>query len=58
MKKLKTPLQVANEVMEILNEIEYGFPDKDGTNILTKDENMWDNEFYNFYYLQTPNLIG
>lgn len=57
MKKQRNSLNIAKEVMKELNEIEYGFPDEKGNNILTTDENKWDNEFYNFYYLQSPHEL-
>ena len=43
-----------NEIMNIMNNIEYGFRDEDGNNIIDTDIEKWDNEFNNFYYLQTP----
>ena len=42
-----------NEIMEIMNSIEYGFKDKNGENIIN-NKKKWDEEFNNFYYLQTP----
>ncbi len=44
----------ANEIMNIMNEITYGFKDNNGNNIIETDPKKWDNEFYNFYYLLTP----
>lgn len=40
-------------IMNIMEEIEYGFPDKDGTNIIN-NKTRWNNDFYNFYYLLSP----
>lgn len=40
--------------MEIMETIEYGFKDKQGNNILIQNPLKWENEFYKFYYLQTP----
>lgn len=42
------------KIMDVMDEIEYGFKDKDGKNILTLDPKRWDEEFDDFYYLQTP----
>lgn len=39
--------------MDVLNEIEYGFKDENDNNILN-DAKKWDNEFYKFYYLLSP----
>lgn len=41
-----------NEIMDILNTIDYGFKDEKGFNLI-EDDNKW-NEFEEFYYLQTP----
>lgn len=41
------------EIMQKLNEIEYGFPAQDGTNIYDNPQ-KWDEEFSNFYYLLPP----
>lgn len=49
----KTNLDIANEIMQSITNIEYGFPDEDGSNIMTKDFDRWDNDFFEFYYLQT-----
>ena len=40
------------EIMNILNNIEYGFKDKDGNNLINSE--IWDKDFYNFYYLLSP----
>ena len=42
------------EIMELMNSITYGFKDKDGKNILETNFKKWDEEFDQFYYLQTP----
>ena len=44
----------ANEIMNIMNEITYGFKDHNDNNIMETDQKKWDNEFYSFYYLLTP----
>ena len=41
-----------NNIMDILNEIEYGFKDKFGNNLIN-DLDKWNN-FNDFYYLQEP----
>ena len=38
MKRIKLPLELAQEVMKKLSEIEYGFPDENGNNILITNE--------------------
>lgn len=42
--------------MSIMNDIEYGFKDKDGFNIIN-DTQKWDNDFNSFYYLQEPDEL-
>ena len=42
-----------NEINLIMNQMEYGFKDSSGQNIINNLE-KWDNEFDKFYYLQTP----
>lgn len=42
-----------NEIMKTMELIEYGFKDKSGYNIINNSK-KWDNEFYNFYYMLTP----
>ena len=42
-----------DKIMNIMEGIAYGFKDSDGNNIINKEE-KWDNEFEDFYYLQTP----
>ncbi len=39
--------------MAMMQDIEYGFKDELGNNLIN-DLEKWDNEFNNFYYLQTP----
>ena len=46
-----------NEIMNIMNTIEYGFKDKNGNNIIDTNPQKWDDEFYIFYYLQTPDEL-
>jgi hypothetical protein len=41
------------QIIDVLNEIDYGFKDKNNFNILN-DDKKWDSEFYKFYYLLTP----
>ena len=40
------------EIMDELRNIEYGFKDKNGANLINSES--WDKNFYNFYYLLTP----
>ncbi len=42
------------KIMDTLNKIEYGFKDELGNNILLTNPKKWDEEIYDFYYLQTP----
>lgn len=42
-----------NEINLIMNQMEYGFKDSSGQNIINNLE-KWNNEFDKFYYLQTP----
>ena len=41
-----------DEIMKIMNQIDYGFKDDKGFNLIEKEEE-W-NHFEEFYYLQTP----
>lgn len=50
----KNKLEIAHEIMAVMNEIEYGFPDDKGNNIMTTDFERWDNSFCDFYFLQSP----
>ena len=43
-----------NKIMNIMEDIEYGFKDQNGENIINVNSQKWDNEFNEFYYLQTP----
>lgn len=43
-----------NEIMSIMDTIEYGFRDEDGKNILKEEPQRYEDEFDQFYYLQTP----
>lgn len=45
-----------NKIVSIMNQIEYGFKDSSGQNIIN-DLSKWDNEFNKFYYLQTPDEL-
>ena len=47
-------LETANKIMNLMDSIEYGFKDEDGNNIINTNSQKWDEEFENFYYLQTP----
>ena len=40
-------------IMKTMNNIEYGFKDKTGFNIIN-DSLKWENDFNNFYYFQSP----
>ena len=42
------------DLMDRMEDIEYGFKDEEGNNILTTDLKKWDDHFNDFYYLQTP----
>ncbi len=42
------------KIMHIMDEIEYGFKDENGNNIIDNDPEKWDKDFESFYYLQTP----
>ena len=44
----------AIKIMDIMNQIEYGFKDANNLNIIDNDIEKWDNQFDDFYYLQTP----
>lgn len=37
-----------------MNQIEYGFKDEQGNNIIDTNSTKWDEEFSEFYYLLTP----
>lgn len=45
---------IKQEIMKIMDTIAYGFPDKEGANILEENPEKYDAEFKEFYYLQTP----
>ncbi len=46
-----------NKIMETMNSIEYGFLDQDNNNIIKTNPKKWDEEFYDFYYLLSPNEL-
>ena len=46
-----------NEIMDIMDNIQYGFMDENNENIIDKDIEKWNNEFNSFYYLQTPDEL-
>lgn len=43
-----------NDIMNTMNSIEYGFKDDNDENVNSTNPKKWDEEFENFYYLQTP----
>ena len=43
-------------IMSIMDNIEYGFKDENGNNIIY-DTEKWDNNFNDFYYLQTSDEL-
>lgn len=45
---------VEEKIMSIMNDIEYGFLDENYQNIINVDSKKWDEEFYKFYYLLSP----
>lgn len=44
---------IEQKIMDIMDTIEYGFLDGFGNNIVNNTK-KWDDEFYNFYYLLSP----
>lgn len=46
-----------DEIMNIMENIDYGFKDADGKNIIDTNLEKWDNEFEDFYYLQRPDEL-
>lgn len=49
--------QVIYRIMNIMESIEYGFKDKSGKNIINVNPQKWDNDFADFYYLQTKEEV-
>lgn len=45
---------IEEKIMKIMDDIEYGFLDEDGNNIINVNPKKWDEEFYEFYYLLAP----
>ena len=45
------------KIMEIMDTITYGFLDENHNNIIEVDPEKWDNKFYDFYYLLSPNEL-
>ena len=45
-----------NEIMDVLNTIEYGYKDENDNNIINNPE-KWNNEFHIFYKLLTPDEL-
>ena len=50
-------IENAKLIMDIMNNIEYGFLDENGNNIIVNNPEKWDNEFATFYYLLTPDEL-
>lgn len=50
--------ETVEKIMDIMNEIEYGFKDQYGNNIIDSNPKKWDNEFNDFYYLQSPEELS
>ncbi len=46
-----------DEIMNLMDSIEYGFKDENAKNILNTNPQKWDDEFNQFYYLQTPDEL-
>jgi hypothetical protein len=46
-------LDIVSKIMDILNQIDYGFKDKNDFNLIN-DNQKWNTEFYKFYYLLSP----
>lgn len=44
---------IEEKIMQIMDTIEYGFPDSEGNNLRFTDPKKWDEEI-DFYYLLTP----
>ena len=47
---------IEQDLMEIMDTIEYGFLDEFGNNIVYNTK-KWDDEFYDFYYLLSPDEL-
>ena len=47
-------MEKIKNIMSIMNTIEYGFKDENDNNIINYNPKKWDEEFYDFYYLLTP----
>lgn len=50
-------MKILDELMHSLCDVQYGFPDKKGGNLLLSDPKKYDREFFDFYYLQTPSEL-
>ena len=50
---MKRELKVANIILNSMSDISYGFPEN-GHNIAETDPDRFDNDFCDFYYMQTP----
>lgn len=46
--------EIENKIMNIMEKIEYGFPDEDGNNLIITNPKKYEEDFYKFYYLLTP----
>lgn len=47
-------LEIENKIMNIMEDIEYGFPDENGNNLIISNPKKYEQDFYKFYYLLTP----
>lgn len=48
---------IEQKIMKIMDQIEYSFLDEHGNNIINTNPKKWDEEFYDFYYLLTPDEL-
>lgn len=48
---------IAEQIMDIINGIEYGFKDENGDNLIITNPKKYDDEFEEFYYLMTPDEL-
>ena len=46
--------KIVSKIMKIMEPIEYGFKDDNNQNIINTNLEKWDNQFEEFYFLQTP----
>ncbi len=45
---------IVNDIMAIMDTIDYGFPDENGHNLMLSNPQKFDQDFDTFYYLLTP----